>query len=401
MKKKAALKGVKILDFTHVLAGPTCTMILADLGADVIKLEPLHGDDSRAFPPFQNGESAYFMSVNRNKRSLAVNLKTKKGFEICKNLIKKSDVIVENFKTTTMKKLGLDYDSVSKIKSDVIYAAVSGFGHTGPYSSKPAYDVVAQGMSGLMSITGSSDGVLARVGSSIGDIIAGNHAAEAILAALFYKEKSGEGQFIDCAMLDGLIYTLENAIVRYTVGGEIPRPLGTAHPSIAPFQVFETSDRNLVAAAGNDALFLKLCKCLKREDLSANEKFKTNLLRVEYRDELAEELQSTFKTKTCNEWSEMFEKEHIPHGPIYGINEMINDKQVKNRNMIVETNHPVVGNVHMAGSPHKMSKTPGNVYRSAPMLGEHSFEILRSELGLKDEQLKVLLNEKIILQTNN
>ncbi len=396
MSKKTALHGVKILDFTHVLAGPTCTMILADLGADVIKLEPLHGDDSRVFPPFQNDESAYFMSINRNKRSIAVNLKTEKGMEICKKLILQSDVIVENFKTTTMKKLGLDYDSVAKINENIIYAAVSGFGHTGPYSAKPAYDVVAQAMSGIMSITGGLDGQPIRVGSSIGDIIAGNHASEAILAALYYREKTGEGQFIDCAMLDGLIYTLENAIVRYTVGGEIPRPLGTAHPSIAPFQAFKASDRPLIVAAGNDALFLKLCKCLNRDDLTNCEIYRTNQFRVQNRDELADELQLAFGTKTCAEWCDILEENHIPHGPIYAINEMIEDEQVKERNMIVETNHPVVGNVHMAGSPHKMSKTPGSVRSPAPKLGEHTNEILKTELNMSAEEIKILLDKKII-----
>jgi len=397
MSEKTALHGVKILDFTHVLAGPTCTMILADLGADVIKLEPLHGDDSRVFPPFQNEESAYFMSINRNKRSIAVDLKSEKGMAICKKLIEHSDVIVENFKTTTMKKLGLDYDSVSKIKENIIYAAVSGFGHTGPYSAKPAYDVVAQAMSGIMSITGDLDGQPVRVGSSIGDIIAGNHASEAILAALYYREKTGEGQFIDCAMLDGLIYTLENAIVRYTVSGDIPRPLGTAHPSIAPFQAFKASDRSLIAAAGNDSLFIKLCKCLGREDLAENEKYKTNNLRVHNRGKLANELQLAFETKTCAEWCDILEKEHIPHGPVYAINEMIEDEQVKQRNMIVETNHPVVGNVHMAGSPHKMSKTPGSVRTPAPKLGEHTNEILRDELNLPEEEIQTLLKENIII----
>ena len=396
MSKKTALQDVKILDFTHVLAGPTCTMILADLGADVIKLEPLHGDDSRVFPPFQNEESAYFMSINRNKRSIAIDLKSEKGMAICRKLIQQSDVIVENFKTTTMKKLGLDYDSVSKIKENIIYAAVSGFGHTGPYSAKPAYDVVAQAMSGMMSITGGLDGQPIRVGSSIGDIIAGNHASEAILAALYYREKTGEGQFIDCAMLDGLIYTLENAIVRYTVGGEVPRPLGTAHPSIAPFQAFNASDRSLIVAAGNDALFLKLCKCLGREDLAESGKFKTNQIRVQHRNELAEELQFTFETKTCKEWGGILEKEHIPHGPIYTINEMIEDEQVKNRNMIVETNHPDVGAIHMAGSPHKMSKTPGSVRSPAPKLGEHTKEILRDELNLPEEEIQTLLKENVI-----
>jgi len=396
MSNKTALQDVKVLDFTHVLAGPTCTMILADLGADVIKLEPLHGDDSRVFPPFQNEESAYFMSINRNKRSIAVDLKSDKGMAICKRLVEWSDVIVENFKTTTMKKLGLDYGSVSKIKKDIIYAAVSGFGHTGPYSAKPAYDVVAQAMSGMMSITGGLDGKPVRVGSSIGDIMAGNHAAEAILAALYFREKTGEGQFIDCAMLDGLIYTLENAIVRHTVGGELPRPLGTAHPSISPFQAFKASDRYLIVAAGNDSLFSKLCACLEKQDLAEHEEYKTNHLRVQNREKLAEELQLAFETKTCAEWCEILEKQHIPHGPIYAINEMIEDEQVKDRNMIVETKHPEVGTVRMAGTPYKMSKTPGSVRTPAPKLGEHTCEILKSELNLSDEEIQTLLDEKII-----
>jgi len=396
MSEKTALHGVKVLDFTHVLAGPTCTMILADLGADVVKLEPLHGDDSRVFPPFKKEESAYFMSINRNKRSIAIDLKSEKGMAICKRLVEWADVIVENFKTTTMKKLGLDYDSVSKIKKNLIYAAVSGFGHTGPYSEKPAYDVVAQAMSGMMSITGGSDGRPVRVGSSIGDIMAGNHAAEAVLAALYYREKTGEGQFIDCAMLDGLIYTLENAIVRHTVGGELPRPLGTAHPSIAPFQAFKASDRYLIIAAGTNLLFSKLCACLGRNDLAESEEFKTNHLRVQNREKLADELQIELEKKTCAEWCEILEKQHIPHGPIYAINEMIEDEHVKIRKMIVETKHPEVGTVRMAGTPYKMSKTPGSVRTPAPKLGEHTCEILKSELNLSDIEIKKLLEEKVV-----
>jgi CoA:oxalate CoA-transferase len=261
-----ALEGLHVLDLTRVLAGPYATMILADLGADVIKLEmPISGDDARAFPPHINGESAYFMSLNRNKRSMTLNLKTTKGKELFKDMIRRVDVIVENFRPGTMERLGLGYDVLCEENSRLIYAAASGFGHTGPYSRRPAYDTIVQAMGGIMSITGQVGGTPTRVGSSIGDITAGMFTTIGILTALAHREKTGLGQKVDVSMLDSQVAILENAIARYTAAGEIPTPIGNRHPSITPFEPFDTKDGQLMVAVGNNVLWSTFCSAIARE----------------------------------------------------------------------------------------------------------------------------------------
>lgn len=275
------LEHIKVLDFTRVLAGPYCTMILANMGAEIIKIErPGSGDDSRDFGPFMNGQSAYFVSINRGKKSIALDLKSPKAIELVKELVKEVDIVAENFRPGTMEKLGLGYEELKKINPKLIFATMSGFGQTGPYSKRPAYDMIVQGMGGIMSITGEEGGDPVRVGTSIGDITAGMFGTIGILAALVDRDISGEGRMVDVAMLDGQLSILENAISRYTATGEIPKPLGARHPSIAPFEAYKTKDSYVIVACGNDALWEKFCKLTSREDLLAMDEFKTNPDRV-------------------------------------------------------------------------------------------------------------------------
>ena len=388
--REKALEGLKVLDLTRVLAGPYATMILADMGADVIKIEmPETGDDSRQFGPYIAGESAYFMSMNRNKRSMTMNLKSEKSKELFKEMIKEADVIVENYRPGTMEKLGLGYDVIKEINPKIIYAASSGFGHTGPYSKRAAYDAVVQAMGGVMSITGELGGKPTKVGSSIGDIIAGMYTAIGILGALAYRNESGKGQKVDVAMLDSQVSILENAVARYAASGVSPGPIGNRHPSIIPFEDFETSNGSIMIAAGNDTLFKSLVKVLDAEELGEDERFNTNPKRGENYDELRPLLAEPLKTKTTEEWIDILNDAGVPNGPINDIEGVVNDPQVKAREMIVEVDHPVAGKTKMPGVPVKMSETQGEVRTPAPTLGQHTDEILR-EFGLSDEEIKEL-----------
>ncbi len=398
-----ALEGIRVLDLTHVLAGPFCTMILADLGAEVIKVEPPRGDDSREFGPFAKGVdgkeySGYFISINRNKKSICIDLRKEEGKEILRKLISISDVVVENFRPGTMEKLGFSFENMRKIKSDIIYCSISGFGHDVPPEGqgRPAYDMVAQAYSGLMSITGPVGGPPCRVGTSVGDIVAGHQAAIAILAALWYRERTGVGQRIDISMVDGLVYILENAIARYTMAGEIPRPLGTAHPTITPFQAFEAEDEWIVIPIGNDSLWAKFCKAIERPDLIDDPRFKTNPLRTKNRDELIPILQEIIKAKKAREWFEIFDREGIPYSPVNTIDKVVSDPIVNYRKMIVEIDQPNVGKIKIVGSPFNLSETPGEVRTSAPMLGEHTEEVLLNLLKFTPEEVLSLKEKEVV-----
>jgi CoA:oxalate CoA-transferase len=386
-----ALEGIKVLDLTRVLAGPYCTMILADLGAEVIKIEiPGKGDDSRQFGPYVNGESAYFMSINRNKKSMTLNLKKQEAKDLLLEMVKKADVIVENYRPGTMEKLGLGYDKLKEVNPKLIYAAASGFGHSGPYSKRPAYDAIVQAMGGIMSITGQKGGKPTRVGPSIGDITAGLFTTIGILAALNYRNETGKGQKVDVAMLDCQVAILENAIARYFVNGVSPEPAGNRHTSIVPFEPFETSDGEIMVAAGNDVLWSKLCKELGVEELIDDERFKTNPLRNENYDELRPLLAERFKTKTTEEWKELLTKSGVPNGPINKIEHVVKDPQVLAREMVVEVDHKVAGKTKLPGVPIKMSETQGTVRDAAPLLGEHTEKILKEFAGLTDEKIEEL-----------
>lgn len=384
-----ALENIKVLDLTRVLAGPYATMILADMGADVIKIEmPKTGDDSRAYGPYLDGESAYFMSLNRNKRSITMNLKVRESKDVFLQMVKEADVVIENYRPGTMEKLGLGYDELKKINPKIIYAAASGFGHTGPYSQRPAYDAVVQAMGGIMSITGMDKPT--RVGPSMGDITAGLFTAIGILAAINYRNETGIGQKVDVAMLDCQVAILENAIARYLATGSSPKPLGNRHSSIIPFETFITSDGEIMVAAGNDALWKKLCEAIDICELGEDQRFCTNPLRAENYEELKPILDKCIKTKSTSEWIEIFNKYGIPNGPINDIEGVVNDPQIISRDMIVDVDHPKGGSMKMAGVPIKMSETQGYIRKPAPLLGEDTEDILKTLVNLNDSEIQDL-----------
>ncbi len=391
-----ALSDVKVLDLTRVLAGPYATMMLADLGAEIIKIEmPGKGDDSRAYGPYRNGESAYFMSINRNKQSMTLNLKAPEGKEILKELIQHVDVLVENFRPGTMERLGLGFDVLHELNPRLIYAASTGYGQTGPYSQRPAYDAVVQAMGGIMSITGSENGVPTRVGSSIGDITAGLFLAFGILAALHERSRSGLGQLVDVAMLDGQVAILENAISRFEVTGVVPKPIGNRHPSIVPFEPFDTLTDPIMVAAGNDKLFESLCELLEL-NCASDERFATNPARQANYAELRPLLAERFKTKTCVEWQKLFDQAGIPNGPINTVDKVVVNEQILARNMIVEVDHPVAGVTRIPGIPVKLSRTPGEIRFAAPLLGADTEALLSGVLGYSAEKIADLRAKQVI-----
>ncbi len=391
------LQDIVVLDLSRVLAGPYSSMMMADYGATMVKIEPPEvGDDSRAFGPFVGKESAYFMSLNRNKRSMTLNLKEPAAKELFRELVKKADVVLENYRPGTMEKFGLGYDELKKINPKIIYAACSGFGQTGPYVHKPAYDIVVQAMGGIMSVTGPEGGEPTRVGASVGDIIAGLFTTIGVMMALFHRDRTGEGQKVDVGMLDCQVAVLENAISRYLVSGEIPQPIGNRHPSITPFAGFTASDGHIIVGAGNDRLWEKLCKLINRCDLLENELFATNLKRTQNVNALKEILDAEFKVKTIDEWMEALEAAGVPCAPINTVDKIINDPQIKAREMIVELEHPVAGHMRVPGVPIKLSATPGSVDTPAPLLGQHTEELLHELLGLSKEQVAELRAKNVV-----
>jgi CoA:oxalate CoA-transferase len=391
------LKKLVVLDLTRVLAGPYASMILADFGADVIKIEsPDTGDDSRAFGPFIGKESAYFMSLNRGKRSMTLNLKETKAKELFREMVKKADVVLENYRPGTMEKFGLGYEELKAINPRIIYAACSGFGHTGPYAAKPAYDVIVQGMGGIMSITGQEDGEPTRVGASIGDITAGLFTAIGIMIAAYHREITGVGQKVDVAMLDCQVAILENAISRYLTSGIVPKPIGNRHPSITPFEAFRAKDGYVIIAIGNDKLWEKFCNLISRPELVSDERFVTNGKRTENQKALKAILDTVFPQRTVEEWLQDIDDAGIPCGPINAVDSIIADPQIKAREMIVETEHPIAGVIKMAGVPIKLSATPGAVEKAAPLLGQHTEEILCELLGMSAQQIEALRSEKVL-----
>ena len=372
------LKGLLVLDLTRVLVGPYCTMVLSDLGARVIKVEaPEIGDDSRSFGPFIEDQSAYFMSLNRGKESIALNLKNADDKIIFEKILEKADILVENFKPGTLEKWGYGWNSLKDKYPRLIYASASGFGQTGPMKELPAYDMVVQGMGGLMSVTGQPNSEPTRVGTSIGDITAGLFTTIGINAALYEREKTGRGMQIDVSMLDCQIAILENAIARYLSKGEIPKPMGSRHPSIAPFEAFKTKNSYIIIAAGNDKLFEGMCATLGC-DCFKQEKFKDNQSRNKNIDELKKIIESKLQTKTTEEWVAIFTEKKIPCGPINNIKEAVENPQIQFRNMIVSANHDKIGLFKMAGNPIKMSSYTDTTTRGEiPNLDQHREKILK------------------------
>jgi CoA:oxalate CoA-transferase len=350
------LAGITVIDLSRILAGPYCTMLMAELGARVIKVEPPgKGDDAREYGPFVRGKSAYFMSVNRGKESIALDLKAENDRKIFEALLARADVIVENFRPGTMEKLGYGWDALHKRYPRLIYAAASGFGHSGPDSTRPAYDMVVQGMGGIMSVTGHAGGPPTRIGMSIGDIGAGLYATIGVNAALYHRALTGEAGKVDIGMFDCQLALLENAIMRYFVSGKPPGPLGGRHPSITPFEVFDTGDGHLIIAAGNDGLFVKLVQALGRPELADDARYRTNDLRNRHVDALKTELESVLKTNTTAHWIAVLDKAGVPAGPINNVGQAIEHRQAAARNMVITVDDPVTGPMKLVGNPIKLS----------------------------------------------
>jgi len=390
------LEGISVLDLTRVLAGPFCTMLLCDMGATVVKVErPDGGDDSRSFSPFVGDDSAYFMSINRGKKSITLNLKTVEGKKLLERLIERFDVLVENFRPGVFERLGFPVQRLREINPRLIYTCSSGFGHSGPMSYRTAYDLIIQGLSGMMSITGPDENSPTKVGSSIADIFCGTFACIGILAALHSRNLTGKGQKVDVAMLDSMVSVLENAIARYAATGESPVPIGNRHPSIAPFASFKTLDGIINIAVGNDVLWKKFCKAIGRPEMCDDPKFVNNPARVRNLEELMEILGRELEKRSSDEWLDVFGKLDIPSGKINNIADIFEDEQIRAREMIVEVPHRC-GNVKMPGVPIKFSDTPASIAGPAPLLGEHNREVYAGMLGLSDLEMEELKRKGII-----
>lgn len=391
-----ALHGIKIIDLTRVLAGPFCTMILGDLGAEVIKIESISsGDETRGWgPPFVEGESAYYLCANRNKQGITLNLKSEKGKEIFKKLITDADIVVQNFKPGTLEKLSLGYEDLKMVKEDIILASISGFGSKGPNSNLPGYDYIIQAMSGLMSITGERDAQPTKVGVAISDVLTGLFTCIGILAALQHRNRTGEGQEIDISLFDSQLAALVNVASNYLCSGIVPERLGNYHPNIVPYQVFSASDGDMVIAVGNDEQFHRFA-CLLEEPALLKEDFKKNADRLQNRTQIETLIANKLKTKSKDEWKAMLDKNGIPNGPIYNVSEALQSEQAKSRNMVMNVEHPFIKDLKLVGSPLKLSKTPIEVERHPPMHGEHTDEVMK-RLGYSQFEIEVLRLNKTI-----
>jgi len=393
------LEGVRVLDLSRVLAGPYCTMMLGDLGADIIKIEaPGLGDDTRHWgPPFaKGGESAYFLCVNRNKRSMTLNLKSEQGQQILKELIRQSDILVENFRVDTMEKWGLGYETLQKLRPGLIYCTITGYGYTGPYRNLPGYDFIIQAQGGLMSITGPAEGEPYKVGVAIADITAGLYACNAILAALFAHQRSGKGQRIDISLLDSQIAWLANVGSNYLISGEKPIRYGNAHPNIVPYQTFKASDGYFALGIGNDNQWGQFCEKAGKVEWGEDIRFRTNANRVKNRGDLIPLLDELFSQYEISHWLAILEKIGVPCGPINSIDQTLDDPQVQAREMVIDVPHTSAGMIRMVASPLKIPTSPPVVRLPPPMLGEHTEQILRELMGFDKKNVEDLRNSQII-----
>ncbi len=375
------LEGLFVLDMSKTLAGPFCTMNLGDMGAEVIKVEePTIGDETRQWSPYWEGQSCFYLAVNRNKRNIAVNLKHPQGAEVVKKLATKADVVIESFRTGTTEKMGLGYEELTSINPRIIYCAISGFGRTGPLSQKAGYDLMVQAYSGLMSMTGEPERTPVRIGFSLVDITCGWVAYGGIMTALYQREKTGKGQYVEASLLESMVSAASYHIVNYLGTGATPGPLGQEHPSLAPYQMFPSKDGRVMLGAANDALWKKFCAVTARQDLADDPRFQTNLDRVDHRRELIPLLEDLFQTKTTDEWVDMLEGAGIPNSPVNTIANIVNDPQVAHREMIADVPHPTVAGLRAPACPMKLSDGPSSIRRHPPENGEHTEEILL-ELG--------------------
>ena len=393
------LSDITVLDLSRVLAGPYCTMMLGDLGAEVIKVErPEIGDETRQWgPPDAGGESAYYLCVNRNKRSLTVNLKTPEGQEVIRRLAEQSDVVIENYKVGTIQKMGLGYEDLKKKNPELIYCAITGFGQNGPYKDKPGYDFMIQGMGGVMSFTGDPGGPPMKVGVAIVDITAGLFACSSILAALRHREKTGKGQYIDISLLDSMVAWLANVGSNYLISGEMPIRYGNGHPNIVPYEPFNTKDGTYIAlAVGNDKQWQKFCGLAGINDLASDPRFATNPQRVRNRKALIPIITEKMLNRPGEEWIRELDNLQIPCGPINTLDKVFSDAQVLEREMVAEVPHPTANTVKMVASPMKLYETPCEITRHPPLLGEHTDEILREKCGYNSKKIAEFRQDGII-----
>ncbi|MCJ7566309.1 MAG: CoA transferase [Anaerolineales bacterium] len=390
------LEGIRVLDLSRAMAGPYCTMMLGDLGADVIKVErPGSGDESRGWgPPFVgqsednlSGESAYFLSVNRNKRSITVNLKSSEGQEVIQRLASLCDVLVENFRTGVLETLGMGYEDIKKLNPSLVYCSISGYGRTGPYAERPGYDVMIQAEGGMMGITGPVEGPPSRVGVPIVDITTGMFAATSILAALRARDQTKEGQLIDISLFDTQAALLTNVASNYLIGGTDPRRMGNAHPNLAPYEAFRAQDRWLVLGVANELQWKTFCVVIDRQDLREDVRFRTNGDRVAHRAELGEILSEVIASRQASEWLSAFRNSGLPCGPINDVAAVFDHPQIQPRDLILEVEHPTAGPIHLTGFPYKLTQTPAELRYPPPLLGEHTEDVLTEMLGYSIEEV--------------
>lgn len=397
-----ALEGMKVLDCSQILAGPFCSMLLADMGADVVKIEkPSGGDDTRRFgPPFINSESAAFLAINRNKRSLVLDFKQENGVAIMKKMVKDADVIIENYRTGSMDKIGLGYEELKKINPKLIYCSISGFGRTGPYAKRGGFDLVAQGMSGLMSFTGTPGSPPTKVGVPMADLNAGMFATYGILTAYVSRLKTGKGQYIETSLLEAAIsYTIWESSIFFATG-EVAEPLGSAHRLSAPYQALKTSDGYINIGAPNQSNWERFCKTIRRDDLLEDIKYQDNASRLINRQQLVSDLEKTLSKKSSKQWLNDLEKDGVPAGPIFDISEVWSNDQVKSREMDVTLEHPTAGKIRNIGLATKLSQTPGKIKTAAPLLGQHTKEIL-IEMGYTTKEIAEFISNETVKQNTN
>ncbi|MCL5959286.1 MAG: CoA transferase [Chloroflexi bacterium] len=392
---KQPLEDVRVVDLSRVLAGPYCTMMLGDLGAEVVKIEmPGCGDDTRQWgPPWAGGESAYYLFVNRNKKSVTLNLKNPKAREILLRLIERGDILVENFKAGTMEKLGLGYDRLKEINPGLVYCSITGYGQDGPYANRPGYDFIIQAQGGIMSVTGEAEGEPMKVGVAIVDVTAGLYAASAVLAALRYREKTGQGQRIDISLLEAQLGWLANVASNYLVSKELPKRYGNAHPNVVPYETFKARDIHIAVGVGNDTQYRRFCVMAGCEHLADDARFGRNPKRIENRKELIPLLQEVFGQRDADEWLSLLVEAGIPCAPINTLDRVFSDPQVLYRKMVEKVQHPTAGEVELVASPLKLVDTPPVTRHHPPLLGENTEEILTRLLNYTREQIQDLRAE--------
>ena len=392
------LEGLRVVDLSRILAGPYCTMMLGDMGAEVIKVEqPGSGDDTRTWgPPWVGDQSAYYLAINRNKRSLTLNLKHQRARELLEQLVAQSDVLIENFKAGGLAAMGLGYERLRQINPRLVHCSITGYGPDGPYSSRPGYDFIAQGMGGIMSVTGEPDGQPMKVGVAIADLTTGMFACSSILAALRHRDRTGQGQHLDVSLLESVVAWLINVGSAYLLAGvELPR-YGNAHPNIVPYRLFKARDKWFIVATGNDRQYYALCEVIGRPDLAEDTRFRFNPDRVANREALEAILADVFATRDAEDWTQALLAAGVPSGPVNSVADVFADPQVLARQMLIELRHPTLGTLKQAGFPYNFSATPAEPRRHPPLLGEHTDEVLRDLLGLGPEQIAHLRGEGAI-----